>query len=66
MEVKIARIKKGMTQDDLCKALKISKTTMVRIEKGKYDIRLSLMKKISEILKMSVQELFFQDWEPAK
>lgn len=61
MEVKIARIKKGMTQDDLCKALKISKTTMVRIEKGKYDIRLSLMKKISEILKMSVQELFFQD-----
>lgn len=59
MNVKIARIKKGLTQDELCKRLKISKTILVRIEKGDYDIRLSLMKKISEILETPVQELFF-------
>ncbi|EPY2275280.1 helix-turn-helix domain-containing protein, partial [Clostridium sporogenes] len=29
MEVKIARIKKGLTQEKLCKMLKISKTTLV-------------------------------------
>lgn len=60
MEVKIARIKKGMTQDDLCKALNVSKTTIVKIEKGEYDIRLSLMKKISKLLQVDVKELFFQ------
>lgn len=30
-----------------------------RIEKGDYDIRLSLMKKISAILETPAQELFF-------
>ncbi|KYH28900.1 helix-turn-helix domain protein [Clostridium tepidiprofundi DSM 19306] len=58
MNVKIARIKKGLTQTELCKILKISKTILVKIEKDDYDIRLSLMKKISEVLEVPVQELF--------
>lgn len=62
MEVKIARIKNGLTQDQLSKKLGISKVTLLRIEKGNYDnVRIGLAKKISEILKTSVQELFFNE-----
>ena len=62
MEVKIARIKKGMTQTQLREILKISSNKMVTIEKGEYDnLNLGLMKKISEILETPIQELFFQD-----
>lgn len=58
MNVKLKRIEKGIKQQDFAKALGISKATLVRIEKGNYDIRLSLMKKISELLETSVKELF--------
>lgn len=62
MSVKIARIKKGLTQDELCKIIKISKTTLVKIEKGNYaNVTKSLMVKIAAALDSTVQELFFQD-----
>lgn len=60
MNVKIARIKKGLTQDELCKILKISKTILVKIEKDEYDIRLSLMKKIATALDSTISELFLR------
>nr|WP_207714696.1 helix-turn-helix transcriptional regulator [Clostridium tetanomorphum] len=53
------RIEKGIKQQDFAKMLGISKATLVKIEKEEYDIRLSLMKKISELLETPVQELFF-------
>mgnify|MGYP000866485547 CR=1 FL=1 len=59
MNVKIARIKKGYTQDDVCKILRISKSTIVSIEKGNYDnIKIGLAKKIATLLDSTVQELF--------
>jgi putative transcriptional regulator len=61
MNVKLKRISKGMKQQDFAKELGISKATLIKIERGKYDLRLSLMKKISEILGVSVQELFFNE-----
>lgn len=61
MNVKLARIRKRLTQEELCKLVKISKSTLVKIEKDEYDIRLSLMKKISKALNTSVIELFFRD-----
>ena len=61
MNVKLKRIEKGIKQQDFAKMLGISKTTLIRIEKGDYDIRLSLMKKISKILDTPVQELFLND-----
>ncbi|MBW5459019.1 helix-turn-helix transcriptional regulator [Clostridium sporogenes] len=62
MEVKIARIKKGLTQEKLCKMLKISKTTLVKIEKGNYEcIKIGLAKEIAKVLGSTVQELFLND-----
>lgn len=61
MNVKLKRIEKRIKQQDFAKMLGISKVTLTRIEKGNYDIRLSLMKKISKILETPVQELFFNE-----
>ncbi|MBC2398977.1 helix-turn-helix transcriptional regulator [Clostridium tetanomorphum] len=59
VKIKLKRIEKGIKQQDFAKMLGISKATLVKIEKEEYDIRLSLMKKISELLETPVQELFF-------
>lgn len=61
MNVKLKRIEKGIKQQDFAKMLGISKTILVKIEKGDYDIRLSLMKKIATALDSTVQELFFDE-----
>jgi putative transcriptional regulator len=59
MKLKLKRIEKAIKQQDFAKMLGISKTTLIKIENGNYDIRLSLMKKISEILEIDPRELFF-------
>lgn len=58
MNVKLKRIEKGIKQKDFAEILGISKATLIRIEKGNYDIRISLMKKISKLLDTPVEELF--------
>lgn len=63
MTVKLKRIEKGIKQQDFAKTLGISKVTLVKIEKGNYDIRLSLMKNIAKALDTTVQDLFFSDEE---
>lgn len=59
MNIKLKRIERGIKQQDMANQLGISKGTMIKIEKGNYDLKLSLMKKISQVLETSVQELFF-------
>ncbi|MDU1442081.1 MAG: helix-turn-helix transcriptional regulator [Clostridium cochlearium] len=62
MNVKIARIKKGLTQKELCKMVKTSPKKIVEIEKGNYDnVRIGLAKKIAKALDSTVQELFFNE-----
>ena len=62
MEVKIARIKKGFTQLQLCKIVKTSPKKLVDIEKGNYEnVTKSLMERIAKALDLTVQELFFND-----
>lgn len=64
MEVKIARIKKGLTQQELCKIVKTSPKKLVTIERGNYDmVTIGLAKKLAEALDTTVQELFFSDEE---
>lgn len=59
MNVKMARIKKGYTQEYVCGALRISRSTIVRIERGEYDnIKLGKAKEFAELLDSTVQELF--------
>lgn len=69
MNIKIARIKKGLTQAELCKMVKTSPKKLVEIERGNYDnVTKSLMERIAKALESTVQELFFseEEWEKAK
>lgn len=60
MEVKIARIKKRLTQKQLCKIVKMSPKKLVEIEKGNYDkITFRLAKKIATALDTTIEHLFF-------
>jgi DNA-binding XRE family transcriptional regulator len=68
MNVKIARIKKVLTQVRFRKKLKdkyalgISPNKLVAIEKGDYsNLKYNEMIAISEILNIAVNELFFND-----
>ena len=56
--IKVARIRKGLKQEQLCELVKISRCTLSRLEQGKLDPKLSLMMKISNVLDASVEELF--------
>lgn len=62
MKVKLARIKKGFTQKELCQILKTSPKKLIDIERGNYDnVTKSLMEKIAYALDSNVQELFFEE-----
>ena len=69
MNVKLARIKAGLTQKELAALVGISNVTIVKIEKGNYDsITRATMIKIAKVLNSNVTELFFseEEWEKAK
>lgn len=59
INIKVARVRKGINQDELCKIISISRSTLSKIENGEHDPKRSLMIKMSEALDTSVQELFF-------
>ena len=62
MKVKLARIKKGFTQKELCQILKTSPKKLIDIERGNYDnVTKSLIEKIAYALDSNVQELFFEE-----
>ena len=65
MNLKIARIKKGIKQIDLARMGNVSPSTLIRWEKGKDidNIKLGTMKKISKALETDINELFFSDEE---
>lgn len=60
INIKVARVRKGINQDELCKMISISRSTLSKIENGEHDTKRSLMLKMSEALDTSVQELFFE------
>ena len=57
ISLKIARIKKDMTQKQLGELVGVSPATINRIELGKQSIKLETLKKIAEILEVTVNEL---------
>lgn len=62
MQLKIARIKAGLTQNQLSKKVKMSPSTLVKAEKGNYEhLTIKQMKALSDVLGVSVQELFFSE-----
>ncbi|NYB74838.1 helix-turn-helix domain-containing protein [Sedimentibacter hydroxybenzoicus DSM 7310] len=60
MNVKIARIKAGLTQEQLCKLVHISPKKLCRIENGNDDTATKKdMKNIANVLGEDVLTLFF-------
>ena len=58
---KIARLKKNLTQDELCKLANIGRTTLSKLENGEGNPSRNLMLKLSEILNTTPEYLFFSD-----
>jgi putative transcriptional regulator len=62
MNVKIMRIKKGLTQQQLRKKAKISPNKLVQIERGDYsNVTFEQMIRIANVLDADPKELFFSD-----
>lgn len=60
MENKVEELRKriGLNQEDLAKALKVSRQTISSIETGKYNPSLELAFAISDYFKKSIEEVF--------
>lgn len=56
--LKVLRAEHELTQEDLAKALGVSRQTINAIEKGKYDPSLVLAFKMTELFKIRIEEIF--------
>lgn len=57
--VRQLRKQAGLRQEDLAKALGVSRQTVIAIENDKYNPTLELAMKIARLLKLPVEEVFF-------
>lgn len=56
--IKVLRAEKNMTQEDLAKAVKVSRQTINAIEKGKFDPGLVTAFKIVRVFGKTIEEVF--------
>ena len=62
MKVKLERIKKQMTQEEVCKKVKISKTTLIKVERGDFSpLTYKKMISLADVLGCDAKELFFEE-----
>lgn len=58
LKIKELRETIGITQTDLATRIGISKSYLCELENNKYDIKLSLLLKIAEVLKVNIENLY--------
>lgn len=62
MNLKLERVKKGLSQDELAKVCGVSRITIHKLEtKGADTVQGYILKKIADSLGSTVQELFFSE-----
>ena len=61
LKIKAARAGKDMSQDDLAKAVGVSRQTINAVEKGDYNPSIKLCIAICKTLDASLDELFWED-----
>lgn len=61
MKLKLARIEKNLTQQELADLVGVTRQTVGLIEKGGYNPTLSLCIKISKALDRTLDQLFWED-----
>ncbi len=56
--VKDARRKKGITQEELAKAVGVTRQTIISLENGRYNASLLLAHKIANFFGVKIEEIF--------
>ncbi|MFW5782114.1 MAG: helix-turn-helix domain-containing protein [Candidatus Muiribacteriaceae bacterium] len=56
--IKISRIRKDLSQEDLAEAASIHSTHLSKIENGHSNVTLEVLYKIAESLEIEIQDLF--------
>jgi putative transcriptional regulator len=59
--LKVLRVERGWTQEDLGRELGVTRQAIIAIEKGKYDPSLPLALRIAKLFRKQVEEIFFLD-----
>ncbi len=63
MKLKLARIEKNLTQEDLAQLVDVTRQTIGLIEKGGYNPTLLLCVKIAKALDRTLDQLFWEEEE---
>lgn len=61
IKLKIARVQKGLSQQELADLCEVTRQTIGLIEKGKYNPTLNLCVKIATILNLTLNDLFWDE-----
>ncbi len=61
IKMKVARVEKDLTQDDLAKRIGVSRQTIGLIEAGKYNPSLKLCLLLCKVLDRTLDELFWEE-----
>lgn len=59
--LKVYRAIHNLTQEDLAKAIGVTRQTVIAMEKGKYNPSLELAFKIARYFKVSIENIFIYD-----
>ena len=60
-KLKVYRAMQNITQEDLAKAIGVTRQTVIAMEKGKYNPSLELAFKIARYFKVSIENIFIYD-----
>ena len=63
IKLKIARVQKGLSQQELADLCEVTRQTIGLIEKGKYNPTLNLCVKIATVLNLTLNDLFWDESE---
>ena len=61
MKLKLARVEKGMSQQELADLCEVTRQTIGLIEKGKYNPTLNLCIKLARVLNLTLNDLFWDE-----
>ncbi len=61
IRIKVARVEKGWTQQDLADRVEATRQTIGLIEKGEYNPTLSLCTRIAKALNRTLDQLFWEE-----
>lgn len=61
LKLKVARVEKGLSQQELADLCEVTRQTIGLIEKGKYNPTLNLCVKIAQVLGKTLNDLFWDE-----